>query len=45
MRENDELELLYKDSFETLFKRNGDNELKMVATHLYMLKMKESSKK
>ena len=44
LRENDELELLYKDSFETLFKKNGETELKLVSTHLYMLKMKNISK-
>lgn len=41
LKENPEVELLYKDSFKSLFKKNDEETLKYVSTHLYMLKMKK----
>ena len=41
LEENPEVELLYKDSFESLFKKNSEEALKYVFTHLYMLRMRK----
>ena len=39
VKENPDVELLYKNSFDSLFKKYGEM-LQLVSTHLYMLKMK-----
>ena len=41
LKTNPDLELLDKRSFKSLFKKNKEEELKTVATHLYMLKIKK----